>query len=451
MNDFPMSANEMGMSLPFAVTQPPPFFFHNDNGTDFLAGASNQLDVDPSGAFLQLTPEEEFFHRILMKYQKPELPPRTRLISVWWSAVVGTFFIFSTIFGIVGNATVFIAIAGDKVMRRSAMNMLLLNLAIADMLNLITIVLEWSPAVLYGYPAWDFPRFLCPLTRYLECTFLFASILTQLVVCVERYIAIVYPIHVRRLCTRQNILLLACTTWVVALMFSLPLCPPIKCVNSHGHSVWWILYKWFEFLAAYAVPCAIMIFLYGKVACVLWSKNAHLHEGAQRPSALHADEKTRFEALDMRRGIIKSRNRGSKMLVACVLIYFVSYSPIQGIFIMTAMFGPNSKPPYSVVLLLNAFAVMCSACNPLLYTLFSKKFRQRILHLLTCGRHGSLYSRNDITYSFAKAGATRLAKSKKQKNCALPTDHHVLLTSNVTPDESKRYVTITGNSPTSFT
>src|SRR4051812_23788757 len=90
------------------------------------------------------------------------------------------------------------------------------------------------------------------------------------------------------------------------------------------------------------------------------------------------------------------------MLVACVLVYFVSYSPIQGIFIMSAMFGPNSRPPYSVVLLLNAFAVTSSSCNPLLYTLFSKKFRSRIVHLLTCGKHGHTFSKNDITYSFAK-------------------------------------------------
>ncbi|KAI6201529.1 Neuropeptide receptor 15 [Aphelenchoides besseyi] len=429
MNEFPLGSTGIAMGVPFTVTPTSFMFRDNKNGTGLLN--ENIVDSEVARDFLQLSPDEEYFHRILMKYQPPELPPRTRLISVWWSATVGMFFIFSTLFGIIGNATVIVAIACDKVMRRSAMNMLLLNLAVADIFNLITIVLEWSPAVLYGYPAWDFAAFLCPLTRYLECTFLFASILTQLVVCVERYIAIVYPMYARRWATRQNILLLACTTWVVALMFSLPYAlvhtkprASIKCVNTSNHQIWWIMYKWFEFLAAYAIPCAIMIFLYGKVACVLWSKNAHLHEGAQRPSVLHADDKTRFEALDMRRGIIK-------MLVACVLIYFVSYSPIQGIFIMTAMFGPNSKPPYSVVLILNAFAVTSSAINPLVYSLFSKKFRMRIVHLLTCGRHGSLYSRADITYSFAK-------KSKKQKN-------NVLL--RPTNDENQRYVTLTGNSP----
>ena len=66
---------------------------------------------------------------------------------MWWSALVGAFFICSTILGIVGfvclflsnrrlnfvfsffsNFAVIVAIAGDQVMRRSAMNLLLLNL-----------------------------------------------------------------------------------------------------------------------------------------------------------------------------------------------------------------------------------------------------------------------------------------------------------------------------------
>jgi hypothetical protein len=92
------------------------------------------LPPSPSSIFHQdsgtyLTPEEEYFHRILMKYQQPyDFSPRARLISVSWSAAVGTFFICSTLFGLIGNTAVIIAIAGDKIMRRSAMNILLLNL-----------------------------------------------------------------------------------------------------------------------------------------------------------------------------------------------------------------------------------------------------------------------------------------------------------------------------------
>lgn len=99
-------------------------------------------------------------------------------------------------------------------------------------------------------------------------------------------------------------------------------------------------------LQLYETICLCFRFLYAKVASVLWSKNSNLGTqrrkslwltGVQIPknlaSNLHADDKTRFEVLDMRRGIIK-------MLVACVLVYFVAYSPIQGIFIMTWVLNP---------------------------------------------------------------------------------------------------------------
>lgn len=126
------------------------------NATRSLIQASSPIFHRDTGAVL--TPEEEYFYKILMKFQQPsEMASRTRLISVELSAFVGTFFICSTLFGLIGNAAVIIAIAGDKIMRRSAMNILLLNLAVADMLNLITIILEWSPAVVHGYPAFDFP------------------------------------------------------------------------------------------------------------------------------------------------------------------------------------------------------------------------------------------------------------------------------------------------------
>ncbi|VDK21716.1 unnamed protein product [Anisakis simplex] len=45
---------------------------------------------------------------------------------------------------------------------------------------------------------------------------------------------------------------------------------------------------------------------------------------------------------------------------------------------------------------------MCSACNPLLYTLFSKKFRARITRLLRCDRAEMMPKRCDITNSIVK-------------------------------------------------
>ncbi|KAI1728987.1 7 transmembrane receptor (rhodopsin family) domain-containing protein [Ditylenchus destructor] len=217
-----------------------------------------------------------------------------RLVSIPWSTFFGSLFMMLTIAGLIGNMVVIIAISGDVKMRKSVMNMLLLNLAIADFLNLITTTVEWTHTIVLGYPAWVFPDILCPIARYFECVFLFTSILTQLTVCVER-----------------------------------------------------------------------------------------------------------SDALAMRRSVVK-------MLVVCVSIYFICYSPIQAIFLSKVLFNVSLHPPYEFILLMNALAMTCSACNPLLYTLFSKRFRARITRLLGCGVksasaesvfNGRTY---EITYSFSR-------------------------------------------------
>jgi len=50
------------------------------------------------------------------------------MISPLWRLVFGSLFSLLTIVGLCGNALVIVAILGDRKMRRSVMNLLLLNL-----------------------------------------------------------------------------------------------------------------------------------------------------------------------------------------------------------------------------------------------------------------------------------------------------------------------------------
>lgn len=47
-------------------------------------------------------------------------------------------------------------------------------------------------------------------------------------------------------------------SWATSLML-LNLFLAIKCINPHSYKTLWVLYKWLEFLAVYAVPCSIMM------------------------------------------------------------------------------------------------------------------------------------------------------------------------------------------------
>ncbi|KAF7633995.1 G_PROTEIN_RECEP_F1_2 domain-containing protein [Meloidogyne graminicola] len=341
------------------------------------------------------------------------------MISPLWRLVFGSLFSLLTIVGLCGNALVIVAILGDRKMRKSVMNLLLLNLykqmiyqkfkAFADALNLVTTSLEWTPTILLGSPTWIpwLPFCLCPVVRYLECVFLFTSILTQLMVCIERlviYIAIVFPIHARLLCSRTNILIAIFIIWLTACLMAIPyalhneISPDGSvCINVHASSEFWN--KWFEFLSLYLLPCLAFIFLYSKICAVLWTKNRQLYE---EKKSLAAKDEPRLSdpgsaasrassssaaLLNAREEALRTRRNVVKMLVACVSVYFVCYSPIQAIFLSRGLFHVRIHLPYQFILLMNALAMLCS--NPLLYTLFSRRFRTRIAALL-------------CPYSFAK-------------------------------------------------
>ncbi|CAD6187717.1 unnamed protein product [Caenorhabditis auriculariae] len=285
---------------------------------------------------------------------------------------VGLLFGTLTLIGVVGNLIVILAIAGDSKMRRSVMNILLLNLAIADLCNLVIASPEWISPVFFE-SMWFLPSFMCSVCRYLECVFLYASIFTQIIVCIERYVAIALPMQARRLCSRRNVLMTVAGSWLFVAAFASPYASihsvsasrRPRCLNVAYGLPWWSRFKFTEFIAFYFVPCIIFVFVYSKIARILWSKDPSL-------TALCNPAHTR------QRDSLRTRRNVVKMLIFCVAVYFICYSPIQFLFISSNILGIVFRPPYEFILLMNALAMTCSASNPLLYTLFSTNFRKRL-------------------------------------------------------------------------
>uniref|UniRef100_A0A914I4W0 G-protein coupled receptors family 1 profile domain-containing protein n=1 Tax=Globodera rostochiensis TaxID=31243 RepID=A0A914I4W0_GLORO len=290
-----------------------------------------------------------------------------RLIAPVPSALFAVLFTLLTLAGLLGNGLVIGAVCSDRRMRRSAMNILLLNLAFADLLNLLATSVEWSQTL----PSWT-----CPLLRYSECMFLFASILTQLTVCVERFIAICFPLQARRACTRSNALLALLAIWTFVAFFATQriknknsiLVRYALCLNRFSLTDLWLAYKWAEFLAFFLAPAALCALLHSRLCLALSSDQFKLNRRRQNPSD-HSNGKEWDE-------------RVVCMLLVCVAVQLLCYSPIQAMFLATALFDVVLVAPYEMLLLLNALALACSAANPLLYTLFSRNFRTRTRSML---------------------------------------------------------------------
>lgn len=136
------------------------------------------LENDSSTLFVNMSP---FWNSSL-----PQPPTVMMLPNMSKVEVIVFIMIFTVIglVGIIGNSLVILAVACDTKMRRSAMNVLLLNLAIADCCNLIVCIPEIAVALMER--GWILPWPSCSILRYLEVLFLYTSVLTQVAVCIER-------------------------------------------------------------------------------------------------------------------------------------------------------------------------------------------------------------------------------------------------------------------------
>lgn len=144
-----------------------------------------------------------------------------RLFPLYYAITFGLLIGIMTAIGVVANVVVVWAILSDRKMRRSAMNMLLLNLAVADIIFLVAHSTFWLQRMIMRAAGWYLPLFLCPVTFYAMAASIMVSILTYLVISVERYIAIVHPMSSRSSSQKKGPLVML-AVWLVAAAFHAP-------------------------------------------------------------------------------------------------------------------------------------------------------------------------------------------------------------------------------------
>lgn len=103
------------------------------------------------------------------------------------ASIVGLSFLFFVIIliGIVGNALVIFVVLTDRKMRQSVTNLLILNLAAADLVIMMLGVPEIVQFMLDE--GWLLGPVPCRLDRFLLVVCLYASVLSLVSVCIERY------------------------------------------------------------------------------------------------------------------------------------------------------------------------------------------------------------------------------------------------------------------------
>ncbi|KAF8387226.1 npr-33 [Pristionchus pacificus] len=271
------------------------------------------------------------------------------------------------IVGIAGNAFVVAVIFTDRKLLHSSVNLFLLNLALADMGNIIFCAPDVILTLL-GLP-WVLPDVLCPVLRFLQHYFLFASVLLQMSIGIERFMAICSPLQMQRFSRRTTVFFLF-VAWLLAALIAAPTvvfsrAQPVPRFNNSNicaaHDFSGKIRSMVEivhFAILYCIPLVLLTVLYFIMCRRLWGKECMI-----------AGETQQMAILRLRRSVVK-------MLVISMLIYFICYTPIQSLGIL------HLKPPQWLRLSINLLVLLSSAANPIVYIMCCRHFHQRFVSMV---------------------------------------------------------------------
>lgn len=292
--------------------------------------------------------------------------------------VLRTIFSLLIVVSIAGNTLVCLVVIRFPFMR-TAMNYLLVHLAICDMLVGVFLFPRRVINGLYDHPTGPFGDFLCKFVTWGNMGWMIASASTYTLVAIawERYNAIVHPL--KRRFSKKQIRCIIMLCWFLACLVSLiEIITLVYNPKTKGCDFLYVkkLGPWAQkadpaiwLIAIGILPFLVMAVFYGQVIKVLWW-------------SIPSNDITR-QALQI------SRKRVTKSVVIVTILGFLFWNP-NLIFFFIVNFTPKSESPVSDLqsatpifyAVSHNFIFLNSAINPFIYALQHTRFRKCIKRIL---------------------------------------------------------------------
>ncbi|XP_038117817.1 allatostatin-A receptor isoform X2 [Culex quinquefasciatus] len=290
------------------------------------------------------------------------------------SVMVPVFFGMIGLTGLIGNGLVVLVAANPNM--RSTTNLLIINLAAADLLFVIFCVP--FTATDYILPEWPFGEVWCKFVQYMIVVTAHASAYTLVLMSLDRFLAVVHPITSMSLRTERNAVIAIAVTWFTILTTAIPvalshgvLFYPNKGINYTACLFLQTEYNLIAFhvsffLSSYVVPLTLISMLYIGMLARLWKSGAP----GGRVSA------------ESRRG----KKRVTRMVVVVVLAFAICWCPIQVILVLKS-FEVYEVTHSSIItqIVAHVLAYTNSCINPVLYAFLSDNFRKAFRKVVWCG------------------------------------------------------------------
>eukprot|EP00057_Strongylocentrotus_purpuratus_P001786 XP_001201718.1 PREDICTED: D(2)-like dopamine receptor [Strongylocentrotus purpuratus] len=295
-----------------------------------------------------------------------------------WSLLV-ILQLISAITGIVGNFLVIVVLLHRRSKIRST-DTLIGGLAFADFFT--SVFLIPIPKPVYIPKTW-LGEVYCRLvfTQSLLWASVTVSAYLLMSISVERYIAVVYPLRLKRLITRRRVSTLIGFIWVLSVLsqlftfFSYTVDTfTNKCKEQYINRLITIIVAFYWFCLLLVVPCLTMLITQVLIALKLTHRSNHF-KGVT--NSLNGKTMPSFH--------IVARNRVLKMMLIVILIYLVCWTPNQIAYLGYKIgWVPESYINSHLHSMLTVLGFYNSCANPIIYAARYPEFREALKDMLTC-------------------------------------------------------------------
>ncbi|KAL4708141.1 hypothetical protein ACJJTC_009920 [Scirpophaga incertulas] len=378
-----------------------------------------------------------------------------------------------------GNLLVILVVTLSRRLR-SITNFFLANLAVADLC--VGVFCVFQNLTIYLIPSWVFGDFLCKMYQFVHSLSYTASIFILVVICTERYFAIIHPITCKQILTSTRLRLVILGVWITSAAYSAPKFIWVETIKnnlgdgrteticiSHRRKYNSELFDMINFGLLYVTPLCVMTVLYTRIAVGLWQSSHGLHQLGRvqccatqcprvekPPNSLPPFEPQRTfvgttetkkiiirnvknnnvknvrtpETRDchhlshLSRNVLRARRGVVRMLIVVVLTFAICNLPFHARKMWQYWSsGYEGTSDFSALLTPLTFLITYfnSGINPLLYAFLSKNFRKGMKELIFCKYHGKRKSENLIVLNHVGVGLRRSSTRSTRANCSTVT------------------------------
>lgn len=291
----------------------------------------------------------------------------SKMIEFITRVITPILFSIIIVVGLVGNIMVMLVILEDRKTERelTPTNLLILDLSLADLSFIIFCIpfTGWDYAV--GH--WVFGSLWCKFNQYLIVVCALSSIYTLVLMSIDRFLAIVYPIECMSYRTSKNMLYAIYIKWVLILLSASPTVAMHGLVDSPlgpdqfncrflSDSYNPLQFQIIFFITSYLFPLILILCLYLSLIIKLWfGTKPHGHKESSK--------------------MLESKKKVTWLVAGIVILFALCWCPIQVMLILMRLKSHKITATYITIQVCSHILGYVNSCvNPIVYAFASETF-----------------------------------------------------------------------------